>query len=191
MSLPPMAPPPSPSRSIGLRPSRPTFLVGLLAAVLGTVLGGAVPAAAQGEQPVTIEKATNGVDADAGPGPSVAAGQPVTWTWTVTASGSTTLYDLVVTDSSSVIPSCDVNGDGQPDGTNIHPGPIEPGQSFTCTSSGAEDHDPAAGPFAAVGTVRASDFAAAETFQDDDPSHHSVEAPATTAPPTTPAPTGW
>ncbi|MGI9595595.1 MAG: DUF7507 domain-containing protein, partial [Acidimicrobiales bacterium] len=90
---------------------------------------------------------------------------------------SITLYDLLVTDSSGIVPDCDVSGDGQPDGTNIHPGPIEPGQSFVCTGSGAADHDPATGPYAATGSVQASDFDATGTFQDHDASHHRVDVP--------------
>ena len=157
-------------------------LIGLLAPLALTATVGTSPAAGQTEPAVAIEKATNGVDADAAPGPTVEPGRAVTWTWTVTAVGSVTLYDLVVGDSSGVTPDCDVTGDGQPDGTSIHPGPIEPGQSFRCSASGAADHDPAAGPYAATGTVLASDFAAAATYRADDPSHHTVSVPITPAP---------
>jgi len=146
-------------------------------AVLAALAALAGPASAQDGPAVVIEKATNGVDADAGPGPAVEPGQAVAWTWTVSATGSEALYDLVVSDSSGVTPNCDVNGDGQPDGTNIHPGPLEAGQSFRCSGSGAADRTAADGTFAAVGSVRASDFAAATTFTDDDPSHHHVSAP--------------
>lgn len=159
---------------------RPGLLAGCGAGVVvaaGLIVAAALPTAAQDGPAVVIEKATNGVDADAAPGPVVEPGTGVTWTWTVTAAGSISLFDLVVTDSSGVVPDCDVTGDGQPDGTNVHPGPVDPGQSFVCSAAGAADHDPAAGPYAAIGRVQASDFAATGAFSAEDPSHHTVAAP--------------
>lgn len=161
-------------------------MVPTLVLLLIVVLSPSSPAGgstAQGSsQEVTLEKATNGVDADIGPGVSVEAGQAVTWTWTVTASGSTTLYDIVVSDTGPVQPNCDINGDGRPDGTNIHPGPLAPGQSIVCVASGGADLDPAAGTYAATGRVRASDFAASVSLEDSDPSHHTPTPPFTPTP---------
>ncbi|MEL6982509.1 MAG: hypothetical protein AAFO29_08800, partial [Actinomycetota bacterium] len=139
-------------------------------------------ASAQGGAGVSIEKATNGVDADTAPGPAFEPGQSVSWTWTVQATGDEALYDLVVSDSSGVTPSCDVNGDGQVDGTTIHPGPLEPGQSFVCTATGQADQGTVDAPFLGTGTVRASNFAADTTFQDDDRSYHHVSVPFSPAP---------
>lgn len=172
-------------RSSRRRPDRPRAartspLLGAVAAAGVSLLALPAPLAAQQPSPaseVTIEKATDGVDADAGPGPSVDAGQAVTWTWTVTSSGTTSLYDIVVTDTGGTQPDCDVTGDDQPDGTNIHPGPLDPGQSFRCTATGGADLDPGAGTYSAIGRVRASDFAASATYEDDDPSHHTPVAP--------------
>lgn len=172
MPAPPKVSHPSP---ISIRPSRLALLA--VVALITIVVGLAGSASAQDGPAVVIEKATNGVDADTGPGPAVEPGQAVTWTWTVSATGSEALYDLVVSDSGGVTPNCDVDGDGQPDGTNIHPGPLEAGQSFRCSASGAGDHSEADGTFSATGSVRASDFTAAATFTDDDPSHHHVKAP--------------
>ncbi len=171
MPVPPKVSRPSPAtEAVRLLTATVVAVVAMLAALAG-------PASAQDGPAVVIEKATNGVDADAGPGPGVEPGQAVTWTWTVSATGSEALYDLVVSDTGGVTPNCDVTGDGQPDGTNIHPGPLEAGQSFRCSGSGAAGHTAADGTFAATGSVRASDFAAATTFADDDPSHHHVKAP--------------
>jgi len=47
---------------------------------------------------ISIEKATNGVDADNGTGPAVNVGEDVTWTYVVKNSGNVTLKDIVVTD---------------------------------------------------------------------------------------------
>ncbi len=173
-----------PAKSKVSRPSPANTTARFVPAAAASVVGALVamimlagPASAQDGPAVVIEKATNGVDADAGPGPGVEPGQAVTWTWTVSATGSEALYDLVVSDTGGVTPNCDVTGDGQPDGTNIHPGPLEAGQSFRCSGSGAAGHTAADGTFAATGSVRASDFAATATFTDDDPSHHHVKAP--------------
>jgi len=48
---------------------------------------------------VTIEKSTNGEDADEAPGADVAAGDPVTWTYTVNNDGNVDLADVAVTDN--------------------------------------------------------------------------------------------
>lgn len=182
-SRPMVSPSPDPSRSrrrnrlvdAGTSPLLgATVAAGLSVLSLLSMPGSVAAQQASGE--VTIEKSTDGADADAAPGPSVDAGQAVTWTWTITASGTTSLYDIVVTDSGAIQPDCDVNGDDQPDGTNIHPGPLDPGQSFRCTATGGADLDPAAGTYSANGRVRASDFAASSTFEDEDPSHHTPMA---------------
>lgn len=177
MSLPPLATG-SLSTSYQLRPLLWAALLAVASVVAGaSVLAAPRSASAQGAE-VTIQKATDGVDADAAPGPQVEAGQPVTWTWTVTASGSTSLFDLVVTDSGGAVPDCDVDGDGIGNGTNIHPGPLEPGQSFTCWAVGGANRTPLDGTYQATGQVTASDFAATATFSDTDPSHHTPVAPA-------------
>jgi hypothetical protein len=100
----------------------------------------------------------------------------VTWTWTITASGTTKLYDLVVSDRGGASVNCDVDGDGIPDGTSINPGPLDPGQTYTCSATGTVQ-EAALGTYQAVGQVRAVDFAGSGVFTDQDPSHHTPVAP--------------
>jgi hypothetical protein len=137
------------------------------------------PAAASS---VDIEKSTNGQDADTGSGPTVVEGDVLTWTWRVSA-GASELYDIVVTDTSGLEPNCDTNGDGVGDGTFIHPGPLEPGQSFTCTATGQATTPGQTS--VGYGEVQAYDFDGS-FFADRDPSHYTVVAAATTT--TAPAP---
>lgn len=47
---------------------------------------------------ITIEKFTNGEDADLAPGPFILEGDPITWTYTVSNTGNITLTNINVTD---------------------------------------------------------------------------------------------
>lgn len=103
---------------------------------------------------VTIEKATNGIDADTPPGPVVPVGSAVVWTYTVTNVGSDPLTDVVVADDQGVAVSCP--------GTTL-----APGASMTCTGNGTAQ----AGQYANVGSVSAT--LPDESFvADSDPSHY-------------------
>jgi len=114
----------------------------------------AVPAPA-----VTLEKATNGIDADDPPGPSIPVGDPVTWTYVVTNTGNVTLSSIAVTDDQGVTVDCPVNA-------------LAPGASTMCTATGTAT----AGGYANVGTVTAVDpFGTG--VSDDDPSHFTGTAP--------------
>lgn len=137
-------------------------------------------AAAQSDQ-VTIEKSTNGVDADSGPGPILEPGTIVNWSYVVTVGGSESLYDLIVSDSSGVVPSCDIDGDGTLDGTDLHPGPLAPGQSFVCGATGVV-HGANEGLFTATGKVRAFNYDGDQRFEDQDRSHYSTKPAFTAAP---------
>ena len=163
-------------RVSALAPVRLLLTTLLAAATLGVTAG-----QAGAQSAVTIETTTNGADADAAPGPSLAPGSAVTWTYQITATGQTTLYDLVVSDGSGAVPDCDVTGDGVADGTRVHPGPVEPGQSFTCWASGTVQAG-GSGTWTASGTVRASDFDGGGQFEDTDPSHHTPSVPFTAQP---------
>ncbi len=152
-----------------------TFLVVVPLLTALALMATARSASAQAGE-LTIEKSTNGVDADSAPGPVLTPGSAVSWTYVVTITGQTTLFDLIVTDTSGVVPNCDVNGDGNGDGTNIHPGPLENGQSFRCTAGGTV-HGADNGVYASTANVRAIDFSGATQFEDQDPSHYTPVVP--------------
>ncbi|HWR67169.1 MAG TPA: hypothetical protein VN364_13710 [Bellilinea sp.] len=47
---------------------------------------------------ITIDKRTNGEDADAAPGPTILAGGPVQWTYTITNTGNVPIAEISITD---------------------------------------------------------------------------------------------
>ncbi len=117
---------------------------------------------------VTIEKATNGDDADSAPGPELTPGDAVTWTYVVTNTGNARLIDLNVTDSRGVTVSCPETE-------------LAPGASMTCTGSGQA----VAGAYENIGTVTGTPVDAAgnplgDAVSDTDPSHYvgTTTAPA-------------
>ncbi|MGD1994768.1 MAG: hypothetical protein PVI59_16365, partial [Anaerolineae bacterium] len=55
---------------------------------------------------ITLEKLTNGYDADTGTGPYLLVGQPVSWTYHVTNSGNVPLTGVAVTDDQGLGVSC-------------------------------------------------------------------------------------
>lgn len=142
----------------------------VVAVVLALALGLPSPAAGQSPE-LTIEKSTNGSDADTAPGPTLAAGDPVAWTYEVVVNGPVPLYDLVVSDSSGVVPSCDIDNDGTVDGSHVHPGPLDAGQSFLCTASGTAH---AEGIFVSTARVQGSNFEGTARYEDTDASHYTV-----------------
>ncbi|MEZ4863381.1 MAG: hypothetical protein R3C14_18835 [Caldilineaceae bacterium] len=72
---------------------------------------------------LTIEKATNGQDADTPTGPLLHVGDPVTWTYVVRNTGPVTATNIVVTDNiAGVTPhyvSGDLNNNGVLEGTEV------------------------------------------------------------------------
>ena len=120
---------------------------------------------------VHIEKATNGEDADTGTGPSVPVGQAVRWTYVITNTGAEPLTNLTVTDSVERADSIDCDGTGR----NVVPGPLAPGESFSCTARGIA----AVGQYRNIGTVVADgpevtdiDGRVRGPVSDEDPSHY-------------------
>jgi hypothetical protein len=107
---------------------------------------------------VTIEKSTNGVDADDPPGPFVPTGQPVNWTYEITNTGNVPLSSVAVTDDRGVTVTCPVTT-------------LQPGESTTCTATGTAT----AGQYANTGKVTASSTAGPVTA--NDPSHYLGVAP--------------
>lgn len=150
-------------------------LLAAAGAVLATLVIAPIAAGAQSGG-ISIEKSTNGSDADTAPGPILAPGSAVTWSYAISVTGTTTLYDIIVSDSSGIVPNCDIDGDGNFDGTHIHPGPLDGGQSFSCTATGTV-HGAGNGTFAASGTVKAFDFTGTGQFVDQDLSHYTPVVP--------------
>ncbi len=72
---------------------------------------------------VTIEKSTNGADADTTPGPYLEVGAAIRWQYVVTNTGNVTLDDISVTDDQGVTITC-------PKLT------LTPTESMTCTGAG-------------------------------------------------------
>lgn len=87
---------------------------------------------------IDIEKLTDGVQADTPSGPAIAIGDTVTWTYTVTNDGETAISNATVTDDQGVTVSCDVDGDGTFDGTNVIPF-IPHGGSVICQGTAPAD----------------------------------------------------
>jgi hypothetical protein len=105
---------------------------------------------------ITIEKATNGLDADTAPGPFVSVGGDVDWTYVVTNTGDTVLDDVVVVDLRGEAVSCPPEIE-----------PLDPGEVVSCSASGtAEDVR-----YQNTGVVTAAN-ALGERLFDADPSHY-------------------
>ncbi len=106
---------------------------------------------------ITIEKSTNGVDADTPTGPSVLAGSPIEWTYTVTNTGNLPLTNIVVTDSVEGVISCPATS-------------LDVGANMTCTANGTAT----AGQYSNNATVTGTS-PTGETVSDTDPSHYFGE----------------
>jgi uncharacterized repeat protein (TIGR01451 family) len=102
---------------------------------------------------VTIQKFTNGADANTVPGPFVHIGDPVAWTYVVTNTGNTPLSAIAVTDDRGVTVNCPATTLGT-------------GEEMTCTAAGTA----ASGQYANVGTVNA--VGAGTPVTANDPSHY-------------------
>jgi uncharacterized repeat protein (TIGR01451 family) len=110
---------------------------------------------------ITIQKRTNGVDADQPPGPYIPWGNEVLWTYEVANSGNVTLTQIVVTDTRLVTVSCPT--------TTL--GTIE---VMECSASGTAEP----GPYDNVGYARGTSAqGGGEVVTDSDPSHYFGTAP--------------
>jgi uncharacterized repeat protein (TIGR01451 family) len=103
---------------------------------------------------VTLEKETEGVDADLPPGPVLPVGDPVSWTYEVTNVGTDPLVNVTVTDDQGVAVSCP--------GTTL-----AAGESMICTAAGTVQ----VGQYANLGTVTA-ELPDASLTAASDPSHY-------------------
>lgn len=110
------------------------------------------------EQPVidiSIEKYTNGRDADNPPGPQLMVGQAIVWTYEVRNTGSVNLQNIVVTDDIIGVVTCPKDQ-------------LTPGESMTCAAYGTATQ----GQYGNVGAVTAKDPTGADVEEVTDPSHY-------------------
>jgi uncharacterized repeat protein (TIGR01451 family) len=106
------------------------------------------------EPGITLEKLTNGEDADEFPGVEIGVGQPITWTYLVTNTGSVELADVTVTDDKGVEVSCPKTV-------------LAPDEHMECTASGISQE----GPYVNVGTT-VGHPEQGEAVSDSDSSHY-------------------
>jgi hypothetical protein len=87
---------------------------------------------------ITIEKFTNGEDADSPTGPFVPLGDPVEWKYRVTNTGTSTLTDVVVSDSDfdDITDTCNVGTEPLPWDREL-----APGEAADCLVSGTAEVD--------------------------------------------------
>ena len=112
---------------------------------------------------ITLQKTTNGVDANEPTGPFIPLGDPVEWEYIVTNTGNTTLERIRVIDTVVDPPSSGPEVDC-PSAT------LEPDDSMTCTADGTAE----AGQYANVAAVAAVDTYGT-AVGDDDPDHYFGE----------------
>ena len=119
---------------------------------------------------IDIEKSTNGVDSDVAPGEDILVGAPVTWTYVVENTGDTALANATVSDTPAPVGgiSCDVDGDGVFDGTNIIPLML-PGDQVTCQATGIATGGPFTNNASVSGDPIIPDFSD-PSIDPDDPS---------------------
>jgi uncharacterized repeat protein (TIGR01451 family) len=108
---------------------------------------------------VTIEKDTNGVDANDPPGPFIPVDDRILWTYQVTNTGNVTLNDIVVTDDQGVTVTCPLAS-------------LASGRDMTCEATGLSE----AGQYENLGTVTAVGSQGGPVSASD-PSHYFGSAP--------------
>lgn len=124
---------------------------------------------------ITIEKYTDGVDADVAPGPTIPVGDAVNWSYLVTNTGNTVLDAVTVTDAevqpgaaAGPVVSC-------PQTT------LAQGESMTCTATGNSGTLSGGGSFTGqyenLATVTATPSTGGPDVTDSDPSHYTAAAP--------------
>ena len=127
---------------------------------------------------VDIEKATNGSDADnAATAVPVIAGQTVTWTYVVTNTGEVPLSDVTVVDDQ--LADADISC---ANGSNVVPGPVVPGGSFTCEATGVAGAAAYTNVSTVTGTPEAANGSPAPqaAVTDADPSNYVPQTPSIT-----------
>jgi len=118
-----------------------------------------------GAPAISVEKSTNGQDADSAPGPTIAVGDPVTWTYVVTNIGDTELTNVALVDDQLGPITC-------PETT------LAADEAMTCTAEGVAVEGPYVNEASVTGVGPNG-----EEVSDDDPSNYLGDpAPAAPAP---------
>jgi len=105
---------------------------------------------------ITLEKTTNGQDADTSPGPLIKVGTTINWAYVVTNTSNITITNIVVTDDQEGEISCPFTT-------------LTAGESKTCTAQGTAT----AGQYENIGTVTAATSPAEfGPLTASDPSHY-------------------
>jgi len=131
---------------------------------------------------ITVEKATNGKDADDPPEvcpedptvPNIPEGGDVVWTYVITNTGNVPLTDIVITDDMGAVISCDEDGDGTFEGDDFIEGPLDVNGVITCQATDTA----VAGAYENTATVDTADYIDPETGEifpvepATDPSHY-------------------
>ncbi len=108
---------------------------------------------------ISIEKATNGFDADMGPGPSVVSGSTVQWTYAIANTGNLTITGISVVDSdSSLVVSCPMDT-------------LAPDESMTCSASGIA----ITGQYTNTGTVTGTGTDGTDVMDTEDSHYNGSE----------------
>ncbi len=113
------------------------------------------------EPEINIEKATNGIDADAPTGPNITVGDTVTWTYVVTNPGDVPLSSIEVTDNIDGVNPEYVSGDENEDGI------LDLDETWIFEAEGVAEE----GQYANIGSVEGTSEEG-ETVTADDPSHY-------------------
>ena len=128
------------------------------------LLGLGLSVDAMADPAITIEKLTNGADADTPPGPIILVGSSVQWTYVVSNNGDVALGNVTVADDRGVTVTC-------PKTT------LAPGETMTCTASGTA----VAGQYGNIGTATGAP-PVGSPINASDPSHYNGIAPPTPIP---------
>jgi LPXTG-motif cell wall-anchored protein len=115
---------------------------------------------------ITVEKSTNGVDADTAPGPRIGMGDTVVWRYEVTTGGAP-IENVVLTDDQAVTPLY-VSGD---DGDQL----LEAGETWIYQASGSA----VGGQYTNLATVVGHDTLNEVDVTDTDPSNYNGVLPIT------------
>ncbi len=121
--------------------------------------GGLTGGEPTGGPDITVEKSTNGEDADQGPGPEIVVGDPVLWEYVVTNTGGVLLTNINLNDNKIGDIDCPKSA-------------LEAGGSMTCTAEGVAEK----GQYRNVARVRGTAPDKTETADKDDSHYLGVEA---------------